>query len=134
MSDPGTDESSSSQRQGSPQEEIEKLAVRALTNRFELASLEAEDACWEAGATAIYIGLGICLAGMAGMVLNMFLLAAIWDSPHRLLWIGALFLLEAGLSLLFFLLAQYRLRRWRPFGELLTQLKADFICWRNQSR
>lgn len=109
------------------------LAVRALENRIALASLDAEDAFDTIQSIALRIGLAIVLAGMAGVMLNLVLLVAVWNLPEneRLFWLAGFLIAETAGAVVLLVCAKQRLVQWRPFSPIIKQLKADYACWSN---
>lgn len=105
------------------------LVARALSHRVTLAALDAKDARRESGAIALQACLGLGVAGMAGMMLNLILLTLVWDLPSRVVWLVLFLLCETVVAICVTAAAWRRLQRLRPFAGFIKQIKADYSCW-----
>ncbi len=94
--------------------------------------MEFQEARIELLGLALRAGMGLTLTLLGGLMLNLFILAACWDSPHRLAWLALATALELGTGILILLSVKNRASAWKPFGAFLRQLRADYACWRQQ--
>jgi uncharacterized membrane protein YqjE len=120
--------SSLSQPRIPPLGETANLLNDALTHRAELVTLEIDEARSHAQTSALLLGVSMVLALLGGFAVTLTLAVLVWDNPHRGWWLAALcaaYLVGAAGAAW---ALRNRLKTWRPFAEIRTQIKEDHQC------
>ncbi|MGC4072738.1 MAG: phage holin family protein [Nibricoccus sp.] len=106
------------------------VLARGLDHRAELASLELEEARDHANGLFGLFLLGAIAALLTGFALNFFVAALWWDTPHRLLSLGLLAVVQGAVAAAALITALRRSRKWHPLAQTFAQLKKDSQCIR----
>jgi len=107
------------------------VLVRGIDHRAELASLELSEAKDRAIGFSGLLVAGIVTALLTGFALDIFVAALWWDTPHRLLAIGILVVVQAVVAVIAFARGFKQVKLWHPLFQTINQLKKDTQCLRD---
>ncbi|MCU0794187.1 MAG: phage holin family protein [Opitutaceae bacterium] len=102
--------------------------LRGLDHRAELATLELGEAREHATGIAALFLISAVAALLTGFAVNLFIAALWWDTPHRLLAVGAAIAVQGALAAGAAGACLRRARSWRPLPETIDQFKKDSQC------
>ncbi|HVU18280.1 MAG TPA: phage holin family protein [Candidatus Didemnitutus sp.] len=108
--------------------EVIGLFTESVAHRAELAALELEEARGHAVISSVMACVALVLVLLTGMGFTVFVAGAVWESPHRTLWLGVLCAAYLMAAVAVSLVLTRRLRSWRPMGETQGQLQRDYQC------
>lgn len=106
------------------------IALNALGNRISLLLLELGELRTDLGKCAV-LATGVTFAGAGSLIgVHLTLLAAVWDSPHRVGLLAGWTILEIMTTALLAYLLRRRLKEVTPFASTAEQIAKDVACVR----